>query len=231
MIVVWAVTPLFAQWIATPTNVLFQHNVLNAQSVVLELGCGIAGIVGMSLSSHVERYILTDQDYVLRLVRQNIAENNKSTSAQKPSHHARNRSVHGRRAQIATPEIMVLDWEQSSLRNLEQLLSDAEGENAHGVKFTGLDCIVACDCVFNEALIRPFVETCATLCEIRRRHPSTNPTVCVIAQQLRSADVFEEWLAVMTERFKVWRVESGLGGELRTTLGSGFVIHFAVLPD
>lgn len=220
----WAVSPLFAEWLAAPSNLLFQHGVLSARSIVLELGCGIAGIVGLATVSKVKRYILTDQDYVLKLLKKNIEEN--SSEQGHSSHRTRNKASHPRQAVKQAPELMVLDWEQSSLDNLAQVLA-IEKTRDQDDHFSGVDCVVACDCIFNEALIEPFVETCAALCDIRRRHSgsSTAVTVCVIAQQLRSPEVFGQWQAIMTQKFRLWRMAS----ELNAT--SGFVVHLCVLRD
>ena len=54
------------------------------------------------------------------------------------------------------------------------------------------------------------------------------PTICLIAQQLRSNVVFEEWLRCFLQRFQVWRVpDEMLSEELR--IGKGYVVHIAVL--
>jgi hypothetical protein len=51
-----------------------------------------------------------------------------------------------------------------------------------------------------------------------------------VAQQLRSPDVFDAWLATFHQNFRVWRVPDTLLSEgLRS--GSGFVLHFGVLRD
>jgi hypothetical protein len=42
--VVWKVTPLFAQWISSPSNFLFTNGLLSSSSNVLELGAGVSGI-------------------------------------------------------------------------------------------------------------------------------------------------------------------------------------------
>lgn len=98
--------------------------------------------------------------------------------------------------------------------------------------FSPVDMLLACDCIYNEALIDPFNNTCAEICALRQNDPTTsaNPTLCVIAQQLRSPDVFEAWLRGFMERFVVWQVPgSVLGRELGD--GSGFVVHVGVLRE
>lgn len=52
----------------------------------------------------------------------------------------------------------------------------------------------------------------------------------VVAQQLRSADVFEAWLSSFCERFRCWQVpDEWLGEGLRE--GSGYVVHVGVLKE
>jgi hypothetical protein len=89
-----------------------------------------------------------------------------------------------------------------------------------------VDLVIACDCIYNESLIEPLNSTCAALCRLRAEGES--PTLCLIAQQLRSPDVFEAWLKSFQEKFVVWQVPDGLLGEgLRE--GSGFVVHVGIV--
>lgn len=89
-----------------------------------------------------------------------------------------------------------------------------------------VDLIVACDCIYNEALIEPLNGTCAALC--RLREDKEKPTLCLIAQQLRSPDVFEAWLKSFHEKFEVWQVPDRLLDEgLRE--GSGFIVHLGIV--
>lgn len=120
---------------------------------------------------------------------------------------------------------MLLDWEESSLEYLPRLLAS---ENA-GYEHDGTpDVVVACDCIYNETLIEPFVRTCAALCRFRTRLSGSCPTFCIIAQQLRSADVFDTWLKAMNMSFRIWRIPQALlSPEL--TEASGFVVHVAVI--
>ena len=92
-----------------------------------------------------------------------------------------------------------------------------------------VDLVIACDCIYNDALIQPFVDTCADVC--RQFQPdTTKPTICVVAQQLRSPDVFEAWLKEFVKVFRAWRIpEEHLDAGLKE--GSGFVVHMGVLRD
>jgi hypothetical protein len=106
------------------------------------------------------------------------------------------------------------------------------GEN--GLK-DGVNLVLACDCVYNYALIEPLVQTCMDICKMRNES-SDDPasgeqqTVCVVAQQLRQPDVFEQWLQTFHRTFRVWRVpEELLSPGLKG--GSGFVVHTGVLRN
>lgn len=232
--VVWKVTPLFAEWIASDSNMLLQTGVLGRDATVLELGCGVSGIVGLALAPKIERYIATDQDYVLKLLRQNIAENSPSpTSTTKGSNRrGKPKRQHGPSSgttAAANIDALALDWEEDDLNALPALLGQSLQSPERGV-----DAVIACDCIYNDALIHPLVNTCAELCSLRFNSDLENddgsekPTVCIVAQQLRSAEVFEAWLEAFIEQFRVWRVPDGLLTEgLRE--GKGFVVHVGVL--
>jgi hypothetical protein len=144
---------------------------------------------------------------VLRLLRQNIAEN---IDAVFPRQKKGGKKVigggggGGERIKTAS-----LDWETDDVTQHE-----------------AVDLVVACDCIYNEALIEPLNSTCAALCRLRSE--SKKPTLCLIAQQLRSPEVFEAWLKSFCEKFQVWQVPDKLLGEgLRE--GSGFVVHVGMV--
>ena len=91
-----------------------------------------------------------------------------------------------------------------------------------------IDAVIACDCIYNEALIEPFVRTCAETCQLANVESIGKPTVCIIAQQLRSDIVFEAWLSAFHKVFRVWRVPDEFVSE--GLMGcSGFVVHIGVL--
>ena len=191
----------------------FKEGVLSASSTVVELGTGVSGVVALSLGPKVSHYIATDQDYVLKLLRQNIAENapvQSQSSSRKDKSRSKTKadSAKDKTSNIA---VLPLDWETSQASSI--------------LPANGVDMIVACDCIYNEALIDPFVGTCADICRIRTEG---GPTICIIAQQLRSPDVFEAWLKAFWNAFTVWRVpDDHLPANLKE--GSGFVIHVGIL--
>ena len=220
--VIWKISPLFAEWISSSANVFFQQSILQRTSTILELGCGISGLVGLALATRVSRIILTDQTYLLKFLKQNLDENTPIPSPV-PSERKNNRnrskasSGSGKRAEI---EVMELDWEKSSISSIPALLGDTDS----------IDAIVACDCVYNESLIEPLVRTSSELCQFRSRRSAKPPTLCIVAQQLRSPSVFQAWLERFHRSFRVWRMPDELLSDgLRS--GSGYVVHLGIIRN
>ncbi len=95
------------------------------------------------------------------------------------------------------------------------------------------DAVIACDCVYNEALVEPLVQTCADVCRLRMcdtELAAGQPCVCLVAQQLRDPAVFEAWLKCFCSYFRVWRIPDALLADgLRTS--SGFVVHMGLLRE
>jgi hypothetical protein len=225
ILVVWKITPLVAAWIISPDNPLFKHNVLHASSSVLELGCGISGIIGLALGPFIQQYILTDQEYVMKYLKQNLLDNMPIASATAcRSRNTKARSSKGPGTARASCNIRVqsLDWETDDVSSIAATLEEG------GKSF---DVIIACDCIYNDALIPPLVQTCVDICQFRKAETEdreAGATLCIVAQQLRSAEVFEEWLKAFHNMFRVWRLsDADLTGELASN--SGFVIHIGVL--
>jgi len=188
---------------------------------VLELGCGISGVVAMMLAPRVRRYVATDQEYVFKCLRRNLEANavtRKVTSGVRYGKRKKEEEV----VVDADVELLALDWESSALEGMDGVLGVGGGK--------GLDLVLACDCVYNEALVEPFVRTCGELCRFSGRMGGGRKTLCVVAQQLRSHAVFEAWLAAFQGGFRVWRVpDEMLVDGLKE--GSGYVVHVGVLRD
>jgi lysine methyltransferase len=222
--VVWKITPLFASWIASPSNILFKYGILDTTSVALELGCGISGIIGLTLGPLIQTYVLTDQEYVMKFLGQNIVENqsggrSSGMKSRKSSSKPKKGSASSRPG-IAVSNIIAkpLDWET------DQITSSLTGSESH----VSFDTVIACDCIYNDALIKPLVDTCRDACQLRPADGIDNPTLCIVAQQLRSAEVFEGWLKEFHKVFKVWRIsDENLTAGLKSD--SGFVIHIGIL--
>ncbi|MCJ1349205.1 hypothetical protein MMC31_007441 [Peltigera leucophlebia] len=226
--VVWKIAPLFANWVASDNNFLFKTSILHSNSNVLELGCGISGIVGLALSPKIRRYIATDQDYVFKMLKLNLEDNLPKPKSHKTGQRRKGKPAAELSANLSSTNIKIvhLDWETSLI---SPILFDSCFSGLNLPQGTSLDLILACDCIFNEALIDPFVRTCVDLCRLPKAE-SSRRSVCIIAQQLRSHMVFEAWLFAFHQNFRVWRVpDERLHEDMRG--GSGFVIHLGLLRE
>lgn len=190
---------------------------------MLELGCGISGIIGLSLGQLVESYTLTDQDYVMKLLNRNLEENRQDTSN---SRKGRKSTMKPKRGSAALPSAAninnvtatSLDWE------VDEVTPSLTGSDSK----LSFDAVIACDCIYNDALIQPLVQTCVDACKLRTLDSADKPTLCVVAQQLRSSEVFEDWLRAFHKVFRVWRLpDEKLIDGLKSD--SGFVIHVGIL--
>ncbi|PLB33102.1 uncharacterized protein BDW47DRAFT_130235, partial [Aspergillus candidus] len=259
----WKITPLIAEWLSTSTkNPLWTNSILDHTSTVLELGCGISSLLALTLAPSIRHYVATDQEYVRRLLRENLDENAPSSSSSPSSSSPRIGSKGRQRRQKQLPQqqqrsptsnitFAALDWETDIPASLKQSLelsprSTGDEENEDGdEEDQGFDVLLSCDCIYNEALIAPFVRTCADFCRLRPTYTpdedqdqqknqqskrKRKPTVCIVAQQQRMPDVFETWLRETMRVFRVWRVaDEVMGGKLG--VGSGYLVHVLVLRD
>jgi hypothetical protein len=213
----------------------------------VELGCGISGLTALALAPLVGHYLATDQEYVARLFRQNLESNPPLQQSQKTgSSKGKGRKQQqkskskidssGSAAMHPNITFTSLDWELDNPARLRQeipTLEEAEDQpsSADSDPDPGFDLLISCDCIYNEALIAPFVRTCAEISALRSNTlKSRKPTICIIAQQQRSPDVFEAWLRETMRVFRVWRVDSSvLGGKLGS--GSGYLVHALLLKE
>ncbi|KAI5920210.1 hypothetical protein F4810DRAFT_683854 [Camillea tinctor] len=222
--VVWKITPLVAEWLGSSDNLLWKSGVLSSSSSILELGCGISGLVGLVLGPLVSRYVLTDQSYVSRLVEKNLEENI-AVATQKPVSLKRSRGKSATTtAQKSSMNLRFtpLDWE------LDEVTPSLTGTE----DIRSFDAVIACDCIYNDTLIRPLVQTCVDACKLRSRDPSVsdNPALCIVAQQLRDPEIFEGWIKEFNKHFCAWRVpEDALSETLRAN--TGFIVHIGILRD
>lgn len=214
---IWATSVQFTQWISSPDNILFEHDILGASSSVLELGSGISGLVGCILAPRVERVVLTDQQYTLKLLKDNVTANLAVNTSKGKGRTKRTNQDHSG----ANITVEALDWETDAI---------APFLAANGL-MNGADVVLACDCIYNYALIEPFTQACADICRVRQQSSELDelkPTVCVVAQHLRQPDVFEEWAEVFMSKFHTWRIPTEMLGAALGE-GSGFAVHVGVL--
>ena len=116
-----------------------------------------------------------------------------------------------------------MDWESSLVSSLPATMGTDAAHMSQAIQ-----AVIACDCIYNESLNNPFVRTCADICQLANISTAVEPTLCIIAQQLRSDMVFEAWLKAFHKLFKVWRMPDDL---LIDGLkeGSGFAVHVGIL--
>lgn len=259
----------------------------------MELGCGISGLLALSLAPSIRHYIATDQEYVQRILKENLEENintaptsgsasrqpsSRNTNSQRrsrkqggPAKHQHSSHSHspsplrnGRSrnqpdsGSVGNITFVPLDWETDSPETLRRAVhndisstgsphpsrssSRTRNSQDRGDRDVGFDLVLACDCIYNDALVAPFVKTCADICRLRpafadetqrdreRGGDGRRPTLCIIAQQLRSHEVFEEWVREALMEFRVWRLpDEVIGKQLGN--GSGYVVHALLLRD
>jgi len=213
--VLWKVTPIMAAWLASMPSIL--AGVLHNKTVVVELGCGVAGLVGLVLSKFVRCYILTDQEYVMKTLRANIAANSQNYQTGNRSSEKKSNDKQDL-VQNKSLQFMSLDWETDSA---EALKSAVPSDSC-------INLLLLCDCVYNEYLVPALVQTCADICRLGAS--KTGVTMVLIAQQLRTDTVFELFIGSMMEAFDVWRVpDESLTPELRR--GTGYAVHMATLKS
>ena len=148
-------------------------------------------------------YLLTDQIYVMKMLRENLDGN-------KPSRSRKTQPGYGLKI-----ETLPFDWETDAASNV----IDAVGGKEE------IDLIVACDCIYNEYLIPHLIASFASLCGLQSDR-TKRKTAVLIAQQLRSEEVLEAWLEQMLKLFVVFRVPPSL---LSPSLHSGYVLHVGIL--
>ncbi|CAG8287438.1 unnamed protein product [Penicillium salamii] len=230
--VLWKITPRFAEWITNPKNPLWSSGLLDQSSTVVELGTGISALVALSLAPLLHHYIATDQEYVHKLFRTNLDANaanpTPTTTSNKKSKSKGSKSKPKPANPVTNISFTTLDWETDQAGSLKEECLDSVDEDK------GFDLLLSCDCIYNEALVAPFVRTCAEICRLRPAYGegeeigSHRPTVCIIAQQQRSPDVFETWLRETMRDFRVWRLSDEVLGEgLRS--GSGYLVHLLLV--
>ncbi|KAJ5194101.1 hypothetical protein N7491_001437 [Penicillium cf. griseofulvum] len=249
--VLWKITPLFAEWVTNPSNPLWANALLSQTSTVVELGTGISALVALVLAPSVHHYIATDQEYVRKLFRTNLeanatvsvssSNNSKAKSKSKASKSSKSKPTSSPAKPIDNISFTTLDWETDQAGSLKECMDPGDThsqDGEEGDEDKGFDLLISCDCIYNEALVAPFVRTCAEICRLRPAYVAGSeeqvsrrkPTVCIVAQQQRSPDVFETWLRETMREFRVWRLSDDVLGEgLRS--GSGYLVHLLLAKD
>lgn len=152
---------LLSEYYFPPPSPLFDAAALGS-ATVLELGAG-TGVLAALLAPLCGRYIATDQEDNLRLVRRNVLGNAGAVKAKGSG------SAH-------VAEVDELDWvEVSAARERAR----ARG-TSHTLDMTP-DLVLAVDCIYNEHLVRPLVDTLSVAC--------ARGAVALVVVELRSSEV------------------------------------------
>ena len=215
--VLWKVTPLLANWLTSFPSLLSDLEALHPEATVVELGCGLTGLLGQVLSRRIRRYVLTDQPSIVKHLKANISSpaplKSRSSATGKKKSTDKNANRHEDNLKM-----IPLDWETDAAENLNDALTPPGN----------IDLLILCDCVYNEYLINPLVQTMGDICRLGSR--DTKFTVVLIAQQLRSDTIFEMFLAALMKEFEVWRVpDEQIISELASD--SGYAVHIAMLKN
>ena len=229
--VLWKVSPIFASWVldcsavnprakktlskrgkksggfvytpSTGTNLACTPKLFGPgnSSTVLELGCGATGLLACVFAPLVKTYVATDQTHLLKLTKRNIETNlshyqSSTVPNSQPSNKAKYRL-----------ECMELDWEdpEESWTDIKDGVFDGNYP----------DLVIACDTIYNEYLIDPFVATLKLV--------SGPETIVMVAQQLRLSDIFETFMTALVEAgLRVFAVPEHLMGE---DFAQGYSLH------
>ncbi|OXG16162.1 hypothetical protein C366_03866 [Cryptococcus neoformans Tu401-1] len=142
-------------------------------SRILELGCG-TGLLAVLLSRICGQYTASDRLENLKLVQRNIELNGLTIG---------NGKVNTLGSLQNSVELEEIDWVQVS-EDGKKRNSRPEPERNH----EEYDLVLAVDCIYNEALVPPLVDTFARYCPIGGR------TMVWVVVELRSADVMTTFL-------------------------------------
>jgi predicted nicotinamide N-methyase len=171
---------------------------------VVELGSG-CGLAAVAFSRFFRRYTCTDQFDCLKNLEANLVSN--GLTVEYGEGWAESSSGDGKR----TVGLKELDWVelvQQQLPSGNKASSASTSTHSASILPSSAiyDIILAADCIYNPFLILPFLSTIAHLSE-------PNHTVVLVAIELRSQEVTEEFLAAWLEEtetrgaWEVWRIK------------------------
>lgn len=204
----WRVSVVFTEWFYKNIYYPRTGSLLPGRFDVVEMGCGAAGLLPITLGSSpkIRQYVATDQSHIVKLARQNVETHYTETNGSHPD------NVH----------VVNYDWERCDedilniMDKIPGLSEESEKDNETGLL------IIACDVVYNDFLIPYILDGMTKICET---HPSKNISV-LVAQQVRDPTIMEEFLTQFVEHpsFNVWSVPEHL---LNEEFKHGFVLHYA----
>lgn len=196
--VCWSSSVQFSDWILSGNS--SSPIKLSKSDTVLELGSGVGGICAATLSGKVGHYVATDQKHVLKLLSSNLANNldgfesstmnsdlpttlkksshiNATANTETNKHEIRNKTKRNDKYKNSRIDVVEFDWEDLEL-GLDRL-----GHTNHDE----INIIIACDTIYNEYLITPFINAIKAL--LTQEH-----TIALITVQLRDAITMETFV-------------------------------------
>lgn len=205
----WQAAAAFADWVVSDAKCPF-HGAFkgsNGGLTVVELGAGVGAVCASVLGPLTRHYVATDQRHILKLLKANFAENvpdhRYTSSTLEPVQNTPKSAKKG--FQCAKVDFVEFDWE----RLHEALYNFSEVEQQKP------DLVIACDTVYNEYLVPPFLEAISALLGPQ--------STAVVALQLRDEDVMHVFLEkALGSGLNVYSVPDHL---LSKDLIQGFVVY------
>ncbi|KAG5417237.1 RKM5 [Candida metapsilosis] len=193
----WSTSVHVADWLLSPICPFK----LSKSQVLLELGSGVGGICASTLSKLVYHYIATDQKHILKLLKENIAAN-------VPSYKSSTLPNSSSKSNINI-DVIEFDWEDV----------ESGSYNLSIVEKRPVDVLLACDTIYNEFLVGPFINTLQTLLH--------KNAYALVAIQLRDAITIERFVTelVHADGLSTYVVPSNL---LSDGLKAGYQIYYVV---
>lgn len=193
--VCWQTALYLTDWILLDPGCPFK---LTSSMTIVELGAGVGGILVSLLGPRVCKYIATDQQNILKLLQQNYNNNKQSDTKKSKKKKFEEFSVF----------FTEFDWEyiDHGVNNIKEIVDD-----------THIDLIIACDTIYNDYLIQPFIDSFKLLM-------TPNVTGVVVGLQVRDEQLVEAFAEqVLHEGLKLYCV---LNEFLSTDLLKGFVVYY-----
>jgi len=176
---------------------------------VLELGSG-TGLLAVLLSSLVKEYTASDLLENLKLVKKNLGINGISYGDLSPldeptkigrgsnkegsRRNVRGESEEGPKGKVRIEEIDWIDISNKRRRDMDKAGKPNPYASEDGGK-EGYDLVLAVDCIYNEYLIRPLVDTFEEVC------PRGSKGVVWVVCELRSSDVVSLFLYLLKQLY------------------------------
>lgn len=164
------------------------------------------GLLGVILSPYVQHYTITDIDYLIPLLRRNIALNlpsipSKESPSRTPTKHGRksesNHHISTTNSQITNITVEALDWTVLRATVPHRRAGLFLLEHADPPDF-----VIIADCIYNPALLPALVDTI-------NHYARTDHTRILVAVELRADDVLREFLElwIASGNWEIWRIE------------------------